>query len=191
MMNMYMESVPLFAGILALIFAGFLALRIKRLDRGNPRMREISGLVYDGAVSYMKSQYRIITIFVIVVAIILAVIPQIGLNTAIAFVLGALLSGIAGNIGMRVATSANSRTAHGCQESLNSGLRIAFSSGAVMGMCVAGLGLLGVVGAYYIFNDTGILFGFGFGASSIALFARVGGGIYTKGADVGADLVGK
>ncbi|MBN2330798.1 MAG: sodium-translocating pyrophosphatase [Candidatus Aenigmarchaeota archaeon] len=190
-MSMYMEMLPPLAGILALLFAGLMAMRIKKFDRGNPRMREISGLIYEGAVSYMKSQYRIITIFVIAVAAILAVIPQIGLNTAIAFVLGALLSGVAGNIGMRVATSANSRTAHGCQKSLNSGLRIAFSSGAVMGMCVAGLGLLGIVGAYYIFNDTGILFGFGFGASSIALFARVGGGIFTKGADVGADLVGK
>jgi K(+)-stimulated pyrophosphate-energized sodium pump len=188
---MYIVIVPPVAGILAVFFAVFLALRIKSLDRGNPRMREISSLVYDGASSFMKSQYRLISVFVIIVAFVLAVIPGIGPNTAISFMLGALLSGIAGNIGMRVATSANARTAHGCQVSLNSGLRIAFSSGAVMGMCVAGLGLLGVVGAYYAFNDTGILFGFGFGASSIALFARVGGGIFTKGADVGADVVGK
>jgi K(+)-stimulated pyrophosphate-energized sodium pump len=191
MMLMYLEIVPPLAGILAIVFAGFLTIRLKRLDRGNPRMREISGLIYDGASSYMKSQYRIISVFVIVVAIVLAVIPQIGLSTAIAFVMGAFFSGLAGNIGMRVATSANSRTAQGCINSLNSGLRIAFSSGAVMGLCVAGLGLLGVTAAYYAFGDVGILFGFGFGASSIALFARVGGGIYTKGADVGADLVGK
>ncbi len=191
LMNMYMETIPPMAGFLALLFAGIMALRIKKLTRGNDKVREISGLIYDGASSYMKSQYRIITIFVVIVAVILAVIPQIGLNTAIAFVLGAVLSGIAGNIGMRVAASANARAAHGCEKSLNSGLRVAFSSGAVMGMCVAGLGLLGVVGSYYIFNDTGILFGFGFGASSIALFARVGGGIFTKGADVGADMVGK
>jgi len=188
---MYLEILPPVAGVLALLFAWALTLRIKKQDRGNPKMREISDLIYKGALSYLKSQYKIIAVFVLVVAVILAIIPQIGLNTALAFVMGAFFSGLAGNIGMRVATSANSRTAQGCIKSVDSGLRIAFSSGAVMGMCVAGLGLLGVTVAYYVFKDTGILFGFGFGASLIALFARVGGGIYTKAADVGADMVGK
>jgi K(+)-stimulated pyrophosphate-energized sodium pump len=188
---MYLEIFPPVAGILAILFGAFLALRIKKQDKGNQKMRELSGLIYKGALSYLESQYKIIAVFVIVVAIILAVIPGIGLNTALAFILGAFFSGLAGNIGMRVATSSNARTTQGCVKNLNSGLRIAFSSGAVMGMCVVGLGLLGVTAAYYIFKDTGILFGFGFGASSIALFARVGGGIYTKAADVGADMVGK
>jgi len=188
---MYLEILPPVAGVLALLFAWALTLRIKKQDRGNPKMREISDLIYKGALSYLKSQYKIIAVFVLVVAVILAIIPQIGLNTALAFIMGAFFSGLAGNIGMRVATSANSRTAQGCIKSVDSGLRIAFSSGAVMGMCVAGLGLLGVTVAYYVFKDTGILFGFGFGASLIALFARVGGGIYTKAADVGADMVGK
>jgi K(+)-stimulated pyrophosphate-energized sodium pump len=190
-MCMSFEWIPPVAGVLALLFAALLAYRIKLQDRGNQKVRDISDLIYSGALNYLKSQYRVLAIFVIVVAVILGAVQQIGLNTAVAFVMGAFFSGLAGNIGMRVATASNSRAAHGCVNSLNSGLRVAFSSGAVMGMCVVGLGLLGVTLAYYIFGDPGILFGFGFGASSIALFARVGGGIYTKAADVGADLVGK
>ncbi len=190
-MIMLLESLPPIAGILALLFAFALVLRIRKRDRGNAKMREISDLVYMGALSYLKSQYKVITVFVLAVAAVLTAIPGIGLGTALAFLTGAFLSGVSGNIGMRVATSANSRTAQGCMKSLNSGLRIAFSSGAVMGMTVVGLGLLGVTAAYLAFGDVGVLFGFGFGASSIALFARVGGGIYTKAADVGADLVGK
>ncbi len=174
--------------VIALLFAGVLNSRIRRHDQGSPEMKEISGYIQKGAKSYLNSQYRVLVVFVVIVAIILALIK---LNTAIAFVIGAILSALAGNIGMRTATSANSRTANACRDSINSGLRIAFSSGAVMGMVVVGLGLLGVSALYLIFNDVGMLFGFGFGASSIALFARVGGGIYTKAADVGADLVGK
>ncbi len=152
-------------------------------------MVEISNLIYKGALSYLKKQYKILFFFVIIVAVVLGYF--IGIKSAAAFVFGAILSGIAGNIGMRVATSANSRTAFGCKKSIEKGLWIAFSSGAVMGLIVVGLGLLGVTIAYLIFKDPSILFAFGFGASSIALFARVGGGIYTKAADVGADLVGK
>ncbi|MCK4497259.1 MAG: sodium/proton-translocating pyrophosphatase, partial [Candidatus Aenigmarchaeota archaeon] len=174
--------------IIALLFAGILTSRIRKNSQGTPEMREISRYIQDGAKSYLNSQYKVLIVFVIIVAIILALIK---LNTAIAFIVGAFFSALAGNIGMRTATSANSRTANACKDSLGSGLRIAFSSGAVMGMVVVGLGLLGVSVLYLIFNDVSILFGFGFGASSIALFARVGGGIYTKAADVGADLVGK
>lgn len=184
-----MELIIVFTiSILALLFAGLLTRKIKKADQGTPEMKEISGYIRKGANSYLNSQYKVMTVFVIIVTIILALIK---FNTAIAFVVGAILSALAGNIGMRTATSANARTANAVKESLNSGLKIAFSSGAVMGMIVVGLGLLGVSVLYLIFNDIGMLFGFGFGASSIALFARVGGGIYTKAADVGADLVGK
>ncbi len=174
--------------IIALLFAGVLTSRIRKNSQGTPEMREISKYIQKGAKSYLNSQYKVLIVFVIIVAIILALIK---INTAIAFVVGAFFSALAGNIGMRTATSSNARTANACKDSLNSGLKVAFSSGAVMGMVVVGLGLLGVSGLYLIFNDVSILFGFGFGASSIALFARVGGGIYTKAADVGADLVGK
>ncbi|UCD07927.1 MAG: sodium-translocating pyrophosphatase [Candidatus Aenigmatarchaeota archaeon] len=174
--------------IIALLFAGVLTSRIRKNSQGTPEMREISKYIQKGAKSYLNSQYKVLIVFVIIVAIILALIK---INTAIAFIIGALFSALAGNIGMRTATSANARTANACKDSLNNGLKVAFSSGAVMGMVVVGLGLLGVSVLYLIFNDVSILFGFGFGASSIALFARVGGGIYTKAADVGADLVGK
>ena len=183
------EYLPWFAGVLAILFAGITALLIKRKPAGNERMREISSLVYRGALTYLNKQYRYLTAFVIVVAIILFFV--INKETAFAFVVGAFFSALTGNIGMRVATHANARTCEASRHSLNSGLRVAFSSGTVMGMCVVGLGLLGVSLMYLIFQNTDILFGFGFGASSIALCARVGGGVYTKAADVGADLVGK
>jgi len=188
---MNFEFLPPAAGILALLFAWFLARGIMKRDRGSPKMIEISDIIHNGAMSYLRSQYRILFVFVIIVAVVLALVPKIGVGSAISFVIGAFLSILSGNIGMRVATASNSRAAQGCITSLNSGLRVAFSSGAVMGMCVVGLGLLGVTATYFIFNDTAVLFGFGFGASSVALFARVGGGIFTKAADVGADLVGK
>lgn len=181
--------VPWVAGLLAIIFAGVLATDIKKKPVGNERMKEISGFIHRGALTYLNKQYRYLVVFVIVVSAILFFL--INSSTSLAFIVGAFFSALTGNIGMRVATSANVRTANASKESLNSGLRIAFSSGTVMGMCVVGLGLLGVSLMYTIFQDTSVLFGFGFGASSIALFARVGGGIYTKAADVGADLVGK
>ncbi len=175
--------------IVGLIFAAFLALRILKEDVGTPKMKEISEAIQEGAMAFLNKEYKTIAIFVIVVAAV--IFATINAETALTFVVGALLSALAGNIGMRVATRSNARTANACKKGLNDGLRIAFSSGAVMGLSVVGLGLLGVSVLYYVFRDPGILFGFGFGASSIALFARVGGGIYTKAADVGADLVGK
>ncbi len=186
---MYMEYIPWIASILAILFAGITAFLIKKKPVGTERMKEISGFIHKGALTYLNKQYKYLTVFVVVVAVILFFV--ISQETAFAFVIGAFFSALTGNIGMRVATSANARTSNASKESLNSGLRIAFSSGTVMGMCVVGLGLLGVSLMYMIFQDISILFGFGFGASSIALFARVGGGIYTKAADVGADLVGK
>src|SRR3989344_4764771 len=152
-------------------------------------MVELSRLIQQGAKSYLTKQYKILSIVAIIVAIIL--MHVLNVKTGIAFLFGAILSSIAGITGMMVATSANSRTTEGCRKSLNEGLQIAFSSGVVMGLTVVGLGLVGVIVSYLIFKDLDILLGFGFGASLIALFARVGGGIYTKAADMGADLVGK
>jgi len=140
--------------------------------------------------TFLKSEYRALVIFAAVLSIVIAV--GLGIETAIAFVFGAFFSGLAGFFGMRVATAANVRTANAAHKSgMNKALQIAFSGGAVMGMSVVGLGLLGLGILYKIFGDPTILTGFGLGASSIALFSRVGGGIYTKAADVGADLVGK
>ncbi len=179
--------------IIALIFAGHLTRKILKYDVGTEKMSEISDTIKEGAMEFLQSEYRPLTVFVIVVAIVLAVVLKDGTgpSMAITFVIGAIFSALAGNIGMRIATSSNARTANATKDDISSGLTVAFSSGAVMGMCVVGLGLLGISILYMIFGDPNIIFGFGFGASSIALFARVGGGIYTKAADVGADLVGK
>jgi K(+)-stimulated pyrophosphate-energized sodium pump len=192
-------------GIIALIFAGVLALRVKKQSPGTEKMRELSSAIRKGAMAFLKSEYKVLIVFVIVVAALLFSASffeasKIHWGSSVAFIVGAIFSAVAGNIGMRMATMANARTAEGTRKHLSKGLSIAFSSGAVMGMTVVGLGVLGVFGLYMFFSSiieldvvatTNILFGFGFGASSIALFARVGGGIYTKSADVGADLVGK
>lgn len=181
--------IPWIAGILALLFAGYLTMRLNKIKLKNPKVKNISSIIRSGSMSFLNAEYKILSIFVIIVTIALYLV--LGIPTAVVFVFGAILSALAGNIGMRTATTANGKTAEAVQKSLNEGLRIAFSSGAVMGMIVVGLGLLGVTAAFMFFGDPAVLFGFGFGASSIALFARVGGGIYTKAADVGADLVGK
>lgn len=152
-------------------------------------MKEISEAIHQGAMTFLNKEYRMLVIFAIVVTSIIAL--TLNLETAICFAVGAVFSSLSGNIGMRIATAANARTAQAAKKSLNAGLKAAFNSGSVMGLCVVGMGLLGVSIFYYLFGDPDILYGFGFGASSIALFARVGGGIYTKAADVGADLVGK
>ena len=154
-------------------------------------MKEIAGAIADGARAFLTAEYKILIVFVVV----LFVLIGLGVGnwvTAVCFVVGALFSTIAGYCGMTVATKANVRTANAAKESgMNKALSIAFSGGSVLGMCVTGLGLIGVSIVYLISKDTGVISGFGLGASSIALFARVGGGIYTKAADVGADLVGK
>lgn len=177
-------------GILALLFALYKASSIVKADPGNERMREISTYIQEGAMAFLSRQYKSIAVFIVVLFVILGFL--IGWTTAVCFLFGGLFSIAAGFFGMKVATKANVRTANAAKESgMTKALNIAFSGGAVMGMCVVGLGLLGVGLAYIIFKDSNIITGFGLGASSIALFARVGGGIYTKAADVGADLVGK
>ena len=185
-------------GIVSLIYAIILAVRINKMDSGTKRMKEIAQSINEGAKAFLFSEYKILVIFVATVFIVISVCGIItksdvlNYRTALAFLIGAILSTLAGYCGMSVATKANVRTANAAKEKgMNSALSAAFSGGAVMGMCVSGLGLLGVCLIYAITGDDNILFGFSLGASSIALFARVGGGIYTKAADVGADLVGK
>lgn len=186
-----LDYLPIIVGVLALVFTVYLVVaRIKPVEPGNERMQEIAGFIQKGAMAFISREYRSIGIF----AVAMAVIIFIGLNlyTAIAFIFGTLLSALAGYVGMRVSTMANVRTTNAARTSgMNKALNVAFSGGAVMGMCVVGFGLLGVYITYLISNDIGVVTGFSLGASSIALFARVGGGIYTKAADVGADLVGK
>ena len=178
------------AGVLALLFAGFLTYRVVKAPEGTDRMKEISGHIHEGALAFLTSEYKILVIFAAVLFLLLGIF--IGWPTAVCFLIGALFSVLAGFLGMQVATRANVRTANAAREhGMNRALSIAFSGGAVMGMSVVGLGLLGVGLIFAITHDSSILFGFSLGASSIALFARVGGGIYTKAADVGADLVGK
>jgi len=177
------------AGLLALLFAGVLIVRIMRQPTGTPQMKELSDTIYRGAMTFLNKEYVGIALFVAVFAAIL--VGVVSPEAALCFVFGAGLSALAGNIGMRVATKSNARTAEAARRGIGRGLTTAFSSGAVMGMCVVGLGLLGLSIVYHFFLDPEIIIGFGFGASSIALFARVGGGIYTKSADMGADLVGK
>ncbi len=178
-------------GVCALVFAGFQSGRVSGAEEGNDKMKEIAGAISEGAHAFLFAEYRILVIFVAV----LFVLIGIGIGswvTAGCFLAGALFSTLAGYFGMTIATKANVRTANAAMtKGMNSALQIAFAGGSVMGMCVAGFGVLGVSLIYLTTGDVGVLSGFSLGASSIALFARVGGGIYTKAADVGADLVGK
>ncbi len=188
-----MEKIAILApvlGVAALLFAASLSKKVSKQDTGTERMKEISEFIHEGAQAFLMSEYKILVVFVAVLFV------GIGLGiswlTAGAFLLGAVFSTIAGYCGMNVATRANVRTAAAAKDSgMNKALSVAFSGGAVMGMCVVGLGLLGCGAVYMITGNPNVLSGFSLGASSIALFARVGGGIYTKAADVGADLVGK
>ena len=176
--------------VCALFFAAYKASYVSKAAAGTTRMQEIASAIAEGADAFLKSEYKILAIFIAVLFVLIGLFINWG--TAICFLLGALCSILAGFFGMRVATKANVRTANAALESgMNKALSIAFSGGSVMGMCVVGLGLLGCSLIYIITGNYSILFGFSLGASSIALFARVGGGIYTKAADVGADLVGK
>lgn len=179
-------------GVVALLFAFYKASSIDKVSPGNDRMKEISTYIQEGAMAFLKRQYNSLAIFIAALFIILTFVPGLGIKVAICFLIGALFSMFAGYFGMRVATKANVRTANAAREAgMPKALNVAFSGGAVMGMTVVGLGLLGVGALYIVFEEPEIITGFGLGASSIALFARVGGGIYTKAADVGADLVGK
>ena len=188
-----MESLMYLApviGVIALIFALFLSKKVSREEEGTDRMKEIASAISEGAHAFLTAEYKILVIFVIVLFVLIGL--GIGFGSGVAFVFGTLCSILAGYFGMGVATKANVRTANAARTSgMNRALSIAFSGGAVMGMCVVGLGVLGVSIVYIVTKDTNILFGYSLGASSVALFSRVGGGIYTKAADVGADLVGK
>ncbi len=189
-MNILLYAVPAAAAV-ALLFAFIKARGIARRDEGEPGMAEIAHAISEGADAFLKSEYKLLLIFI---AIVFAGI-WLGLGsitTAVAFLVGALFSVLAGYFGMKVATRANVRTANAARTGgINEALRVAFSGGTVMGMCVVGLGLIGASILYIITENGDVLTGFSLGASSVALFARVGGGIYTKAADVGADLVGK
>ena len=189
-MENLMYVVPV-VSVLALLFAGYLAVKVAKQEEGTEKMKEIASAISEGARAFLTAEYKILIVFVIVLFLLIG-FGTGNWVTAICFVVGALFSTLAGYFGMNVATKANVRTANAARESgMNKALSIAFSGGAVMGMCVAGLGALGVSVVYILTKDVDVLSGFSLGASSIALFARVGGGIYTKAADVGADLVGK
>ena len=192
------------AGVLALLFAWMKASWVKKQDAGEANMIEIAAQIQEGALAFLRAEYRVLAIFVLVVASILGVAyfgdPERGWQIAGAFVVGATSSALAGWIGMKVATNANVRTTAAARIGLSPALNVAFSGGTVMGMTVVGLATIGLSGLYLLFNNVldwelvrtvNVLTGFSMGASSIALFARVGGGIYTKAADVGAALVGK
>ena len=213
----YLVAAAALAGLAALGFAFFKARWITRQDTGTDRMREIAGYVREGAMAFLAREYRVLVFFVLAVGSLLAIANLIGDSTplsyknplvALSFVLGATCSALSGFFGMRVATKANVRTTAAARTSLDDALQIAFSGGTVMGMCVVGLGVLGLALLLLLYGGAGVvaslggnhvelskitsvISGFSLGASSIALFARVGGGIYTKAADVGADLVGK
>lgn len=178
-------------GVVTILFAAVKAVSIGRKEAGTDRMKEIATAISDGAKAFLMAEYKILLFFVLGLFVLIGFGTKSWLS-AFCFIVGALFSTAAGYVGMEVATKANVRTANAARTSgMNEALRIAFSGGSVMGMSVAGLGILGISGLYLMTKNVDVLSGFSLGASSIALFARVGGGIYTKAADVGADLVGK
>ena len=197
----------LVAGLLALVFSYWKTSWIENQDQGTERMKVIGANIADGAMAFLRAEYRVLTVFVVAVAILLGLAnmnnPESSAFIALSFLIGAIASGLAGFLGMRVATKSNNRTTNAARYNLESALNVAFSGGSVMGLSVVGLGVLGLGGLFLFYTNMygsdstnigtvlNILSGFSLGASSIALFARVGGGIYTKAADVGADLVGK
>ena len=189
--------IALAAGAVALIFAAIMAKRVLAADAGNEAMREIGDAIRVGSSAFLRREYLALVPFVVVMTIVLGVVIDLVTlgsaipKTAISYLAGTICSAAAGLVGMNVAVRANVRTAAAAMRGLNPALRVAFSSGTVMGITVVGIGLLGVTILYVIWQDITVVAGFGFGASSIALFARVGGGIFTKAADVGTDLVGK
>src|SRR5438034_1026324 len=185
-------NIVLFAvagGVAAVVFAVILIALVLRMPPGNERMREIAAAIQEGASAYLNRQYTVIAIIGVVIAVVIGI--AIGWRTAALYVVGAVLSAAAGYVGMNISVRANLRTAEAARGGLNKALQVAFRGGAVTGFMVVGLGLLGVSAAYYVFKNPYALVGLAFGASLVSVFARLGGGIYTKAADVGADLVGK
>ena len=189
MVNLNIGIIAIIISFVALAYAGYLAFRILKIKPGSEKMQEIAAAIKEGAMAYMSRQYKTIAIFAVVIALILW--RLFGIPVAGGFLFGAILSGISGFIGMSISVRANVRTAETAKLGMKEALSVAFKGGSVTGMAVVGLALLAISVFYTIFKDPAMLVGLGFGASLISLFARVGGGIYTKAADVGADLVGK
>ena len=203
----YDVTIVLAAGIIAMIYAFWKTSWIESQDQGNSKMKSIGSSIAEGAMSFLKAEYRVLAIFVFTVSILLGFAnsgrSDSSVLISLSFIVGAVASGFAGYLGMRVATKANNRTTNAARDSLSKALNVAFSGGSVMGLCVVGLGVLGLTSLFLLYTNAygqdaegmkivlNVISGFSLGASSIALFARVGGGIYTKAADVGADLVGK
>lgn len=202
-MEKYIGLFTFIGALVALIYAIFTARKVLNFSEGTEQMKKISRSIREGANAYLKRQYVVVAVFFAVMFVILMVMAIAGLLTLFvpfAFVTGGFFSALSGFVGMKIATAANARTANACREGLNRGLRVAFSAGSVMGFTVVGLGLLDISMWFFLLNNvfklspseiSGAMLTFGMGASSMALFARVGGGIFTKAADVGADLVGK
>jgi len=199
----YAWFIPFCVGIVALLFAGFLIRYVLAQNEGSDKIREISKAIQEGAIAFIGREYKALTVVMVIIAIILAILGKpvinagLGWELAVALLFGAFCSASAGFLGLTMATRSNGRTAHAAQKSLNDGLRIAFRGGAIMGMCVVGIGVIGLSILYFVFHGypaarfLQIIPAYGFGASGVAIFARVGGGIFTKAADTGADLVGK
>src|SRR5690606_24197170 len=210
-MESNMIFVPMILAVLGLIFTAIKASWVKKQNPGNEKMQSISKAIKEGALDFLNAEYRLLTIFILIASLALGTISYFVATThwmiIVAFIFGGFFSALAGNVGMRIATEANSRTTQAARTSLPQALKVSFGGGTVMGMGVAGLAVLGLSLFFFIFvkmfvtggvdfyNEMTValetLAGFSLGAESIALFARVGGGIYTKAADVGADLVGK
>jgi len=180
---------PIVSGVLALLFAIYFIFAVLKKNPGSPKMQEISQSIKEGAMAYLKREYSTIAVFTIIIAALLGWF--ISIPIAVTFLAGAFLSALAGYIGMSISVRANVRTAHAASSGLKDALDVAFKGGGVTGFFVVGLALLGITGLLWLYEEPLLLIGFGFGASLISLFARIGGGIYTKAADVGADLVGK
>ncbi|MEE8340584.1 MAG: sodium/proton-translocating pyrophosphatase, partial [Candidatus Neomarinimicrobiota bacterium] len=203
MSNVNMIYLVILSGIIALLYSMWKSRWINKQDEGTETMKMIGASIAEGAMAFLKAEYKVLSVFVLAVALLLGFAnygkTDSSVLISLSFVVGALASGLAGFIGMRVATKANNRTTHAARTSLAQGLEVAFVGGSVMGLSVVGLGVIGL-GSLFLFYQShfdniitvlNVISGFSLGASSIALFARVSGGIYTKAADVGADLVGK
>jgi len=187
--------IAVISGLLGLLVAGILARYVLRQPEGSPRVVEISKAIREGATAFLGREYRVLAIIIVVIVIVMGVVPGLGWLVSLAFIFGALCSGLAGFTGMSIAVRANSRTTTAAQKGLSHGLKVSFRAGSVMGLCVVSIGLLGLSILYLAFHNhpdfIELIPGFGFGASLVAVFARLGGGIYTKAADTGADIVGK